>query len=403
MKKMWPQVKLDEILTPVSRAESVGPTKTYYILGAHWYAKGLYTKDILTGAEIQAPRVYRVEKGDFVYNRLFAWKGSFALASDENDGCYVSNEFPCFSVNVNRLEGKYLWLYCSRQSIWNEALGLSTGGTPTSRNRLKEEQLLAMQISLPPLEEQRRIVARIEELSAIIEEARNLRQDAAAGVRALLQAARRNLIGETPGKRWIPLSTYVQEIENGWSPACENHPAQKGEWGVVKVGAVSFGIFEPEENKALPISLSPHPHCEIRAGDFLMSRANTTELVGACALVDRTPRYLMLSDKIFRFIFKKGPNIHLGYLNHVLKSPALRSQIEQAATGTSPTMKNISKEKTMRLLIPQFDLADQRRIVAHLDELQSKVDAVKKHQNDSEAELDALMPSILSCALAGGL
>jgi type I restriction enzyme S subunit len=191
MKKMWPQVKLDELLIPVSRPESVDPAKTYHILGSHWYAKGLYTKDVLTGTGIQAPRVYRVKKGDFVYNRLFAWKGSFALSSDENDGCYVSNEFPCFSVNVNRLEGKYLWLYFSRQSIWNEALGLSTGGTPTSRNRLKEGQLLAMQIPLPPLEKQRRIIARIEELSAKIEEARALRRDAAEEATVLMKAAMR--------------------------------------------------------------------------------------------------------------------------------------------------------------------------------------------------------------------
>ena len=98
MKKLWPQVKLGELLVPVSRPEPVDPFRTYKILGAHWYAQGLYTKDVLAGSEIQAARVYRVEKGDFVYNRLFGWKGSFAFASDENGGCYVSNEFPCFEV-----------------------------------------------------------------------------------------------------------------------------------------------------------------------------------------------------------------------------------------------------------------------------------------------------------------
>ncbi|MBM3791259.1 MAG: restriction endonuclease subunit S, partial [Acidobacteria bacterium] len=147
----------------VSRAESVDPVKTYKVLGAHWYAEGLYTKDVLTGTGIQAPKVYRVEAGDFVYNRLFAWKGSFALATKENDGCYVSNEFPCFSVNLDRLDCKYLWLYFSRNTVWDEALGLSTGGTPTSRNRLKEEQFLGLTVPLPPLSVQRRIVARIEE------------------------------------------------------------------------------------------------------------------------------------------------------------------------------------------------------------------------------------------------
>ena len=144
MNRPWSIVPLRELLTPVSRPEAVDPQKTYHILGAHWYAKGLYTKDIKSGSQIQAKNLYRAEQGDFVYNRLFAWKGSFAVASEENHGCYVSNEFPCFLVNQNRIDSRYLWRYFSRAGIWEEAFGLSTGGTPTSRNRLKEDKLLVL-------------------------------------------------------------------------------------------------------------------------------------------------------------------------------------------------------------------------------------------------------------------
>src|SRR5207249_8193310 len=107
---------------------------------------------------------------DFVYNRLFAWKGSFAVATEANAGCYVSNEFPCFAIDQDRADAKFLWRYFSRASPWEEALGLSAGGTPTSRNRLKEEKFLSMEIPIPPLPQQRRIVARIEELAAKIHE-----------------------------------------------------------------------------------------------------------------------------------------------------------------------------------------------------------------------------------------
>jgi type I restriction enzyme S subunit len=176
MSKPWPMVSLGEVLTPVSRPEAVNLEKTYRILGAHWYAKGLYVKDIKGGSQIQAKNLFRVEHGDFVYNRLFAWKGSFAVASEQDHGCYVSNEFPCFSVDENRVNGRYLWWYFTRDGVWVEAHGLSAGGTPTSRNRLKEEKLLAMGIRLPPLEEQRRIVAKIDELAAKIEQAEGLRR-----------------------------------------------------------------------------------------------------------------------------------------------------------------------------------------------------------------------------------
>jgi type I restriction enzyme, S subunit len=397
----WPLVTLDEVLRPVTRPESVDPEKTYKILGAHWYAKGLYVKDTLTGVEIRADKVYKVEAGDFVYNRLFAWKGSFAVATKEDKGCYVSNEFPCFAVRQDKADPIYLWRYFSRSSVWDEALGLSSGGTPTSRNRLKEEKFLALKVPLPPLPEQRRIVARIEELAAKINEARSLRQLAIEGAKALIVSAGRSLFGETPQANWIPLSRLVAEIENGKSPQCESRPATGEEWGVLKVGAVSFGSFDDRENKALPLGLKFDPRHEVRSGDFLMSRANTTELVGACAIVDRTRPRLLLSDKTFRFQFRCNAEFSPHWLDHAMKSPALREQIERGASGTSPTMKNISKEKVLKLLLPPRSFPEQCRIVAELNALYAQVDALKKLQADTAAELDALLPSILDKAFRG--
>lgn len=186
MSQVWPILPLGEVLKPVNRQEAVNPEKTYRILGAHWYGKGLYIKDIRSGSQVHAKYLYRVEYGDFVYNRLFAWKGSFAIASEHDHDCYVSNEFPCFLVDKSRVDGRYLWWYFSRDKVWEEALSLSTGGTPTSRNRLKEEKFLAMKIPLPPLEEQRRIVAKIDALAIKIEEVWRLSSDVAIGSNILL-------------------------------------------------------------------------------------------------------------------------------------------------------------------------------------------------------------------------
>jgi type I restriction enzyme, S subunit len=117
-----------------------------------------------------------------------------------------------------------------------------------------------------------------------------------------------------------------------------------------------------------------------------MSRANTAELVGACAIVPETRRKLMLSDKIFRFVFRVPTAIDAGFLDHVLKSPALRSQIVAGATGTSPTMKNISKEKVLALRIPRLPLHEQKRIAARLDARQRQIDAVAKLQAESASK-----------------
>jgi type I restriction enzyme S subunit len=111
----------------------------------------------------------------------------------------------------------------------------------------------------------------------------------------------------------------------------------------------------------------------------------------------------MLSDKIFRFILRDNAEVELRYLDYILKSPALRGQIEKVATGTSPTMKNISKGKTLALSIPPHDLFAQREIIAELDELQAYVDDLRHLQIECATELDALLPSVLDRAFRGEL
>ena len=77
MSSNWEQVPLSDLLKQQRREVAVEPTFDYDLLGVRWYAKGLFVKLRKAGSEIKATKLYRVEEGDFVYNRLFAWKGSF--------------------------------------------------------------------------------------------------------------------------------------------------------------------------------------------------------------------------------------------------------------------------------------------------------------------------------------
>ena len=146
-----------EIAKQVERAEDVLIDKNYPVLAMSWYAKGLYIKHTKKGRDIKAQRVYKVCDGDFVYNRLFAWKGSFAEAVKEDDGCYVSNEFPCFVIDRERVIPGYLWAYFAQPALWELIETLSTGTTSTSRLRLKESKLNQFLVPLPPKPVQREL------------------------------------------------------------------------------------------------------------------------------------------------------------------------------------------------------------------------------------------------------
>jgi type I restriction enzyme S subunit len=403
MSKNWPSVSLGEVLEPKTRPETIKAQKTYNILGAHWYAKGLYTKAMLTGSEIRANKVYRIEKDDFVYNRLFGWKGSFAVATEKNHNCYVSNEFPCFLINKERLDKQYLWYYFSRESAWLEALGLSSGGTPTSRNRLKQEKLLAMQIPLPPLDEQRRIVARIEELAAKAEQAQSLRQKSVVEVEAVLPQVIHSLIDQQ-GFPFISLKDLLREnSRNGLGNRLEDTPPGIPTLRISAATSRTDSIIDESDFKYLEVNDTEFEKYKLEPGDLLACRFNgNLHYVGKFALYQGYSKENRLyPDKLIRFRVDTD-KILPEYAVLAMNSPERRKAIEAFCATTAGNI-GISATKLKTVPVPVPPLPEQRRIVAYLDNLQAKVEAVKRHQAATAAKLDALLPSILDKAFKGEL
>ncbi|MBT9545651.1 MAG: restriction endonuclease subunit S [Candidatus Sericytochromatia bacterium] len=195
------------------------------------------------------------------------------------------------------------------------------------------------------------------------------------------------------GWAWVRLANLVEQSEAGWSPSCESHPRKQGEWGVLKVSAVSWGEFRPQENKALPSNLEPRTQYEVQSGDFLVSRANTAELVAKSVLVEDTPSQLMLSDKIVRL--KLFHSIVGKFINMVNLSPESRCYYVRVAGGTSSSMKNVSREQILNLLIPLPPLAEQERIVAKVDQLLALCDQLTERTVLGAAENTQLLRALI--------
>ncbi|WP_338834571.1 hypothetical protein [Bradyrhizobium septentrionale] len=384
------------------RAVEVEAGATYREIGIRSFAKGIFHKVPTTGLEIGEKRVFAIAPGDLLFNIVFAWEGAVAVASDAEEGTIGSHRFLSCVTDPDVADARFLFWWFSRGEGREQLLRASPGGAGRNRT-LGIEKLAAIEVPLPPVDEQRRIVGQIESLHGRILEAAELRTRSIREARAVLAGARRAAIESIPNNQWTELSEYVTEIENGKSPATEGRPAAENEWAVLKVGSVSFGRFDPAENKALPPSFVPLPSLEVRPGDFLMSRANTPELVGACAVVHESRSKLMLSDKIFRFVFREPRAIDSAFLNHVMKAPQLRKQIMAGATGTSATMKNISKPKVLALRIPKIELPEQQRLAAKLNDLEERLTLVADLQLETEVELVAMPAAVLDRAFRGEL
>ncbi len=334
---------------------------------------------------------------DLVFSKIDARNGAVGLIPDTIAKAVVTSEYPVFIPNAEKLHPAYL-NYLLRAEHFKADLQSKASGT-SGRKRVTPDGFLSLEVPVPSLDEQDTLIA---SYAADLHRAESLEQEAEAIERAGWQAFEKALGVAPPPplpdrpvfvarfkdvERWSHesilrasalgpehtpswpincLGDLVDDLENGWSPKCHSHPARPGKWGVLKLGAVSFGIFNSHENKELPANLKPRPEYEIRNGDVLISRANVVRYVGACAYVDSTPSKLMLCDKIFRVRFQPNGELLPRFLTEVMKLHSVREQIESRLTGTSPTMKNISKPALKDLNFPLPDQATQQLLVDNL-------------------------------------
>ncbi|WP_326694339.1 restriction endonuclease subunit S [Streptomyces sp. NBC_01766] len=186
------------------------------------------------------------------------------------------------------------------------------------------------------------------------------------------------------GWAWATVGEVLVRSDSGKSFKCEPRPASPNEWGIIKVSAMTWGEFRAIENKALLDSSLVNPDYEIRAGDVLVSRANTVDYVGAPVLVEDVRPGLLLSDKSLRFT--PGTAINRHWFVHWLRSPVVRKAISAKASGTSDSMRNISQADLRAIKIPLPPTVEQHRIadalgarLAHLDEIDRFIARARTH------------------------
>ena len=196
------------------------------------------------------------------------------------------------------------------------------------------------------------------------------------------------------------LGDLIDGIEAGKNVAAIGRPPEDGEIGIVKVSAVTWGEFDEDESKALHPGTEIDPADLIRPGDFLISRANTIELVGAPVIVKQFRRRLVLSDKVLRLRVVEGFD---RWLELFLKSHLGRTQIEQYATGAQLSMRNISQENLRRIAVPCAPRDEQARIVAAVNALFEEVEAGEAALARARESLTQFRASLLHAACTGAL
>lgn len=277
----------------------------------------------------------------------------------------------------------------------------------TTVQSIEMPRLLEFQVPIPPEPEQRRIVAAIEEhlsrLDAASTVLRRIARMLPIARASVLEAAIDGTLAGSVGVSYEatpqPLGNVIVRIEAGRSFRCEERPPGTGEVGVVKVSAVTWGEFDEKETKTVRERDRVEKRFFIRKGDFLFSRANTIELVGACVLVKTEPSNLMLSDKILRFVLT--PDVRSEWLLICLRSRGGRREIERLATGNQESMRNIGQDRIKQIVIPVPGLDAQAMLSAEVDARLSQLTHVEQTVGRLLGHADRLRQSILQRAFSG--
>ncbi|WP_155247123.1 restriction endonuclease subunit S [Salinispora arenicola] len=342
--------------------------------------------------ELQPGDVLLNEGGDRdKLGRGWVWQGQIP-------GCIHQNHVFRARIRDGSLHPKLLAWYANEVAHkWFELNGKQSVNLAS----ISLSKIRTFPVPIPPAQEQQRIVDILEEHLSRLGAAEGL---VSTGRRKLL-ALRRSILRAVihpDNRRTVPLRQLVERIEAGKSFGGAAGPAAPEQWGIIKVSAMTWGEFRPEENKAVPAA-AVNPQYEIRAGDLLVSRANTSDYVGASVLVGQVRPRLLLSDKSLRVVPRD--NVHPCWLWFALSSPGCRSQISAKATGTKDSMRNISQASLLSVEVPHVPPAEQAvdvaKLTTHFDAIKGLADSLEGAVRRQRALKGALLDAAFSGRLTG--
>jgi type I restriction enzyme S subunit len=274
---IYPGCSLGKILKLERRPVEIVPDKKYAEIGIYCFGKGIFHKEPRSGLEVGDKKLFQIKEGDLILQVTFAWEGAVGLASKKEDGMHGSTRFPTFRVNEDLCYPSFLLNYFKTKEGREQLIKISPGSA--GRNRvLSLKRIHEVMIPLPPIDEQRRIVARIEELTARIEEARELRRRAVEESGVIISARISQLFLKHNNNERLTgrLGDYVIDDCYGTS---EKTTDDSSGTPVLRMGNIQNGCLDVRDLKYLHISGKDRAKLILRKGDILVNRTNSAELV----------------------------------------------------------------------------------------------------------------------------
>lgn len=384
MSQDWPKVRLGDVLTRRMPDTQVSKDGVYQFAGVYCFGRGVFRGQLRKGTEFAYSALTKLRVGEFIYPKLMAWEGAFGLVPESCDGCFVSPEFPVFEISRDRLEPKFLdWMF-KRPRMWEQIAGGSSG-TNVRRQRLNPADFLDAKVAFPPVSEQRRIVAKIEEVSDQIEGARSLQSNIEEELSLLLLSA------------YTKLAEFAERRSLGEvAPLVRRQVCIDTASIYPQVAARSFGRGTFHKPALIGSEATWEKAFLVKQNDILVSNIKAWE--GALAVAGPQDDGRYGSHRYLTFVPRESVATSNFICFHLLSRDGLHA-VSEASPGSADRNRTLNTKLLLQAQVPVPPLAQQ----LWFDQLHAQVNAIKRQQAETSAELDALMPAILDKAFKGEL
>lgn len=354
-----PVVKLGQVVSLCIDVVDVDPASTYAMAGVFSFGRGLFTRGPLSGAETTYKKFHRLSKDMIVLSQLKAWEGAVALVSAEHDGLFLSTQFPTFACDASRAEVEYLGWYLRYEPVWQE-LKLLARGMGARRDTVSPDRFLRVKVPLPSLDEQRRIVARLDRVAALVEEARELKHEVDRDTAALTQS----LHTHWSGRKARPFGSFIELWE-------DREPVQpEGSYPQVGIKGFAGGLFTKAAVKGTETSYRSFN----RLHEDLLVVSQPKGWEGAVAICDKSVAGWFASPEYRTFKCREGELLP-GYLDMLIRTPWFQAELSQLTRGQGARRERLRPEMLLALEVPMPDVRAQQaalEVIGHCRVIQDQ-------------------------------
>lgn len=373
---------MGEVLRRSHETVDIVLDREYQELTVRLWGKGVVRRGTVTGAEVAASKRFVARSGQFILSRIDARNGAFGLVPNALDGSIVSNDFPVFAVDSALLSSQFLdWM--SRTTSFVDMCAKASEGT-TNRVRLSEKKFTSLEIPLPPLSDQERIVARLDDLKAQVDTIRTLRAHEEEEINNMLLGAF-NAIAKNAPRRLL----------GDAAPLVRRPVAIKAAESYKELGIRSFGKGTFHKPALNGVEIGSKRIFRIEPGDLLFSNVFAWEgaialaqpddlgRVGSHRFITCVPRPDMAVARFLCFFFLTQEGLDL---------------IGVASPGGAGRNRTLGLHALKKIQVPLPPLQKQK----WFESLVVEVEKLRRLQAETAADIDRILPLAVKKAFDGG-